>query len=960
MARRIKPALQGDERSRAPADDVGSGALQSVARQSESEPVAAPAIEDATPSMAQYLEIKAANPDSLLWYRMGDFYELFFEDAVAASAALGIVLTKRGKHQGADIPMCGVPIHRADEYLQRLIRQGFRVAVCEQLEDPAEARKRGSKAVVKRDVVRLVTPGTLTEDSLLDAKARNYLTAVFRSPAATGCAAGPLCAESRLGLASLDISTGELETTELSGLDLPGELMRLEPREILATDDTLSDGELKRWIGVCGAAATPVPTQFFDSLAGEHTLKTQLKVATLKAFGEFTRSELAAAAALLRYVDLTQIGAKPALRPPKRSGPGSTLTIDAATRTSLELMRSYAGDRQGSLLAAIDRTVTAAGARELAARLSSPLTNVSAIEQRLDAVAFFVEEAVLRHTVRELLRGAPDIARALSRLSFGRGGPRDLAAIRDGLKAARSVHDEITGRLSPLGPSPEIARILAGLDQADRALAQRLDAALVDDPPHVRRDGGFVREGYHTALDEARTLRSESRGIIAGLESRYSEETGVKSLKIRHNNILGYYIEVSTLQAKVLTSPPHDVVFRHRQTMANAMRFTTPELVDIEGRIAAAAERALALEQEIFQDLATAVAANEAGIHAVAGALAECDVLTSLAELAVTERYVRPTISEGVTFEIRGGRHPVVEQALERSRSGAFIENDCILGFEARKPTGFDEETTQRIWLVTGPNMAGKSTFLRQNALITVLAQMGSFVPARSAHIGVVDRLFSRVGAADDLARGRSTFMVEMVETAGILNQATARSLVILDEIGRGTATFDGLSIAWATVEYLHEVVRCRTLFATHYHEMTALAGRLKDVGNVTMDVKEWQDEIVFLHKVRPGAADRSYGIQVAKLAGLPQPVIARATEVLELLETSEAEGSRRHSLLDDLPLFAAARPRSSSRGHNTPAVRETSAVDAALAALDPDELTPKAALDTLYELKRLASQAKN
>jgi DNA mismatch repair protein MutS len=906
-----------------------------------------PAIE-ATPSMAQFLEIKAANPDSLLWYRMGDFYELFFDDAVVASAALGIVLTKRGRHQGAEIPMCGVPIHRADEYLQRLIRQGYRVAVCEQLEDPAEAKKRGSKSVVKRDVVRLVTPGTLTEDTLLDAKSRNYLTALFRAPAGE---ADALHASSLYALASLDISTGEMETGEVTGPDLPGELVRLSPSEIVATDSVLADQELKRWIGLTGAATTPVPSASFDSLSGERGLKSQLGVSELGGFGTFSRAELSAVGALLRYIDLTQIGKRPVIRPPKQSGAGGVLVIDAASRASLELTRSSAGEKAGSLLAAIDRTVTAAGARELSQRLASPLRDVSMIERRLDAVSFLLQDASLRDLLRERLRGAPDIARAVTRLAFGRGGPRDLGALRDGLAAASNCASLLDRATAGMGLPLELGRVSRDLSAADPNLGAALDAALADDLPHLKRDGGFVKAGYRDGLDAARQLKDDSRKFIATLEAKYIEQTGIKTLKIRHNNILGYFIEVTALNAKALTTPPLNDVFRHRQSMANAMRFTTVELSEIEGRIASAGERALALEEDVFQELTASVSRNEQALSAVASALAEIDHLSALAELAATENYVRPDITETGGFEIRGGRHPVVEQALRQSRSGAFIENDCVLGLDNAKPAGSDEETTARIWLVTGPNMAGKSTFLRQNALFVVLAQMGSFVPARSARFGVVDRLFSRVGASDDLARGRSTFMVEMVETAGILNQATERSLVILDEIGRGTATFDGLSIAWATVEYLHDVAKCRALFATHYHEMTALAGRLKDVGNVTMDVKEWQDEIVFLHKVRPGAADRSYGIQVAKLAGLPHAVIDRARQVLDLLEKNDRRATGAERPLDDLPLFAAARPKSAA------SQAAPSAVEIELAKLNPDELTPRAALEALYALKRLTGK---
>jgi DNA mismatch repair protein MutS len=931
-------------RSREPTSDAGASDEVPSTGATASRGAAASGSAEATPSMAQFLEIKAANPDSLLWYRMGDFYELFFEDAVAASEALGIVLTKRGKHLGQDIPMCGVPIHRADEYLQRLIRRGFRVAVCEQLEDPAEARKRGSKAVVKRDVVRLVTPGTLTEETLLDAKARNYLTALHAVPRAAGEREG------RLALASLDISTGELEVGEIAASDLPGELVRLSPSEIIAVDAVLRDPATAPWIGVAGAAPTPVPAPSFDSLFGERALLAALGVADLGAYGAFERSELAAVGALLRYVELTQIGKRPLVRPPRRSGTAGALVIDAATRTSLELTRSTSGTREGSLLAAIDRTLTGPGARELAARLASPLRDPAAIAARLDAVSFLVENAALREDLGRELRGAPDVTRALSRLAFGRGGPRDLASVRDALAAAAACGRLLSANAGLSGLPEELAAIAHRLTGVDPGLGETLSAALEESPPHLAREGGFIRQGWSGELDEARALALSSRQVMAELEARYIAETGIKSLKIRHNNILGWFIEVTAGNARPLTTPPHDALFRHRQTMANAQRFTTAELTEIEGRMATAGERALALELAAFRELAEAVQSVEAGLAAMGQGSAELDVYRGLAEVAEREGHVRPDIDASLAFEITGGRHPVVEQALAKAKAGPFIENDCTLGRFEPAPSGFDEKGEARIWLVTGPNMAGKSTFLRQNALIVVLAQMGAFVPAARARLGVVDRLFSRVGAADDLARGRSTFMVEMVETAAILNQASDRSLVVLDEIGRGTATFDGLSIAWATVEYLHEVTRCRALFATHYHELTALAGRLGGIANVTMDVKEWKDEIVFLHKVRAGAADRSYGIQVARLAGLPKPVIERAGEVLRRLEKGDKRAGRSApETLDDLPLFAAARPRSVLVEDHPP-----SQVEIELSGLDPDQLTPKGALDALYRLKGL------
>ncbi len=886
----------------------------------------------ATPMIAQYLEIKAANADCLLFYRMGDFYELFFEDAEIASRALGIALTKRGKHLGQDIPMCGVPVHAADDYLQRLIATGHRVAVCEQIEDPAEARKRGPKAVVRRDVVRLVTPGTLTEETLLDARSHNFLTALFRAPAKEA-------GETSYALASLDISTGELIASSASASDLAGELARLKPGEVLVGDDLAGDAGLRRQVEEARAALTPCPRAHFDSVSGERALKARLGVAALDAFGEFTKPELAALAGLLTYVEITQVGRAPLLRPPRKETAGSLLIIDAATRANLELVRSNQGTRAGSLLAAIDRTVTAAGARELASRLASPLTDPATLNARLDAVSYLADGPRLRHDLREALKAAPDLARALARLALGRGGPRDLGAVRDAIAAAHDLAAQLLRTGEALGLPRHLMGVAERLAAAPGQVEQSLSGALDDTLPVNARDGGFIRTGANADLDEHRRLRDGSRQVVAGLQATYAEATGIKSLKVRHNNVLGYFVEVTALHGPVLTKPPHVELFIHRQTLANVVRFSTPELAELEARITQAADRALALELEIFASLAEDVLAEEATLSAASAALAELDHYAGLAELAVEQNYVRPKIDASLVFAVEEGRHPVVEQTLGRSAGASFVGNDCRLG------SSDDAET--RILLVTGPNMGGKSTFLRQNALIVVLAQSGCFVPARSAHIGIVDRLFSRVGAADDLARGRSTFMVEMVETASILNQASARSFVVLDEIGRGTATFDGLSIAWAALEYLHEVNRARVLFATHYHELTALADKLDGAANATVEVKEWRDEIVFLYRVVMGAADRSYGIHVAKLAGLPPPVLARAAEVLSALE--KADGRPKPSVLaDDLPLFQAA------KGSASPQDERAAVLEQALAALSPDALTPKEALEALYRLKAL------
>src|SRR5215471_9075454 len=884
-----------------------------------------------TPMMEQYVEIKAANPEYLLFYRMGDFYELFFDDAEVASRALGIVLTKRGKHLGLDIPMCGVPIERADEYLHRLIALGHRVAVCEQLEDPAAARKRGGKSVVRRDVVRLVTPGTLTEDSLLDARRNNYLAALARSRASAG--------EDRFALAWIDISTGEFRVAECERAALAAAIARIEPGEIIVSDALYADAELAPTLRGL-PALTPLTRDVFDGATAERRLAGFFGVATTAAFGTFSRVELTAAAAAVTYVERTQIGKRPPIAPPMREAAGATLVLDAATRSNLELNRTLAGERRGSLLGAIDRTVTAAGSRLLAQRLAAPLTDAAEIGHRLDAVAAFKSDAAARGDIRARLQSAPDLARALARLVIGRGGPRDLAAIRDGIFAAA----EFAARLSSLPELPrDIAQVTQTLRQTDAALAEELHKVLADELPHLRRDGGFVRAGYAPALDEARALRDESRRVIAALQVRYAELTGIRALKIRHNNVLGYFVDVPAQHGEKLMSPPFNASFIHRQTTAGQVRFTTTELGELESKIATAAERALALELEIFERLASAVAAASATIKDAAEAIAALDVACALAALAVERDYVRPRVDDSLAFAITGGRHPVVEQMLSTD-GGPFVANDCKLSPPADAAAG-------RIWIVTGPNMAGKSTFLRQNALIAILAQIGSFVPARAAHIGVVDRLFSRVGAADDLARGHSTFMVEMVETAAILNQAAERALVILDEIGRGTATFDGLSIAWATIEHLHEQNRCRALFATHFHEMTALATKLPRLHNATMRVKEWQGEVVFLHEVVPGAADRSYGIQVAKLAGLPPAVIERAKVVLAELEAEERKSPARG--FEDLPLFQMAARAPVPEPKDDPNAKLIAEIE----GLNPDEMSPREALEALYALKLLTAK---
>lgn len=897
--------------------------MQNKAAKPAAEEKSAPAA--VTPMMEQYMSIKEQNPDCLLFYRMGDFYELFFDDAVKASAALDITLTKRGAHKGDDIPMCGVPWHSHENYLARLIRQGYKVAICEQVETPEEAKKRGGyKALVRRDVVRVVTAGTLTEDTLLEKNANNYLAALAEVGGA-------------IGVAWLDLSTGDFALQPVQAGDLSSTLARVEPNEVLAPEKLTRNENLFETFADVRDRLTVQPNSRFDSENARKRLETHFGVSTLESFGGFSRAEITAAGALMDYVELTQKGKFPRLSPPRQLALGSVMEIDAATRRNLELTHTMSGERQGSLLSTIDRTVTGAGARLLSRHLAMPLTNADEIHKRLDMVSYFVDHAAVRDDTRGFLKQCADIERALARLSLERGGPRDLAAIRDTLSQTVQLHALIskgqTALETGIPKGIEAALLALGEWGSHHPLIDRLERALAPDLPMLARDGGFIAQGYSPKLDEFKMLRDNSRQHIARLQSEYAKATGVSTLKIKHNNVIGYFIEVGATHADKLMNDKEK--FIHRQTMASAARFTTVELSDLESKISEAAGKSVALELEIFAQLVQETMSLGETIAKTAHALAAIDVAASLAELSVRSNFTRPKVDDSLAFDIKGGRHPVVEAALKK-QNAEFIANGCDLSENAR------------LWLLTGPNMAGKSTFLRQNALIALLAQIGCFVPADEAHIGVIDRLFSRVGAADDLARGRSTFMVEMVETATILNQATNRSLVILDEIGRGTATFDGLSIAWACLEYLHEANKCRALFATHYHELTSLTETLPALSCHTMRVKEWKESIVFLHEVAPGTADRSYGIHVAKLAGLPVAVLQRAEEVLETLESPEA-GKKGKKPTADLPLFSVM-PKE--------APAKPSEIEEALKLVDPDTLSPKEALEALYALKeKLESQ---
>ena len=855
----------------------------------------------ATPAMAQWFAVKADYPDALLFFRMGDFYEMFFDDAIAAAAALDIALTHRGSHAGAPIAMCGVPVHAADAYLARLIRRGFRVAICEQMEDP---KLRVGKAPIRREVVRLVTPGTLTEETLLEASRPNLLLSLATE-------------KTQLGAAWLDVSTGRFETQELPLAELGALLGRLEPAEILAPEDlALGDWAARR---TRERAASPAG-------GARRLLAEAFGVADINAFGSFSDLEAIAAAAAMDYVRATQVGKMPRFNPPAPLGETGLLAMDAATRASLEIARARDGGTTHTLLASVQRTLSAAGARLLGEYLAAPLTDAAAIAARQDGWSWMVAHDAATTALRAALRGAPDMARALGRLSLGRGSPRDLGAIRDGLAAAREI-------ASILADAAPLATIAAACE-VPPALHAQLAAALADPAP-ARLEEGAIASGYDGELDGERALRDDSRRVIAGMQLDFAQRFGVASLKIRHHAQLGYIVEVPAVAVEKLRGFAELTL---RQGMANGARFTHAELSDLDRRINEAADRASARERLIFAGLVAATLEHAEVLAACAAALARLDVLQGCARLAQSSTaaggWCRPVLTETEDYLVEDGRHPVVEAAL--AGTAAFVPNSTDLSAD------------RRVLLLTGPNMAGKSTFLRQNALIVILAQAGLPVPAAAARIGIVDRLFSRVGASDELARGRSTFMVEMTEAAAILHQAGPRSLVVVDEIGRGTSTLDGLAIAWAVLEALHNTVRCRTIFATHFHELAALSGELPRLAPHTMRVKEWKGDVVFLHEVALGAGGRSWGVHVAKLAGVPMPVVRRAGVLLDALE----QRAGRLTEAAALPLFAAApeRPTIPDVSPQADPVRE------ALAAIEPDSLTPREALQALYKLRELLS----
>ncbi len=922
-----------------------------------------------TPGMAQFAEIKAVNPGFLLFYRMGDFFELFFDDAVIASETLGIVLTKRGKYNGKDIPMCGVPVKRAEEYLHRLVVEGFKVAVCEQLETPEEARKRGAKSIVKRDVVRLVTPGTLTEDNLLDTRRNHYLAALYRNKDKKNV---EFC------LSWIDVSTGDFYTECIDYQQLLTEMSRLQPSELIIADSlAIEDPDLIKviMIQVKSLTISEVEISRFDSDNAVRRLKKYFAVESLAGFGQFDKDEYASMGALLSYIEYTQAGKMPILHPPLQIHSHTILHIDGATRHSLELTHTVDGQRKGSLLHTIDRTLTSMGGRMLMQWVSTPLTAKVAIDKRLQDVSFWFENQDLYRQLREHLRHCPDVARAMGRLGLYRGTPRDLLCIAQFMTSINAIVALVNDNSSPdnkdsnrtclLGALPDnlamvIKKMSLPQEHELQKLGQELDQALVKDTSFYNKDGGFINPEYDNALKEMIELRDGSRHVISRLEQSYCEQTKIKGLKIKHNNILGYFIEVREQYGKQLTSSDFSGVFIHRQTLANDMRFSTVELAELETRINHTHHNIVTRERDIFNDFVEKVCSFSDLLGSIVQCIAYIDVVSSLAKLAKEQDYCCPIITEGEDFEIQEGRHPVVEQMLAKGSEEDFIANDCVM-------TTKNIKKRCNVWILTGPNMAGKSTFLRQNALFIILAQMGSFVPAKKAVIGVADKLFSRVGASDNISRGESTFMVEMVETAAIINRATAKSFVILDEIGRGTATFDGMAIAWSVVEHIHNKIKARSIIATHFHELTALEERLDNIYLASMRVMEWQGQLKFLHQVITGSADRSYGIQVAKIAGIPQIVISRAEQVLQSLETQRSY--KDVTGIQQLPLFASNVDRQSQTQSDISeheSIQASCSADdllsrSALAARDieiiekikqinPDSLTPLEALTLIHE----------
>ena len=863
-----------------------------------------------TPMMEQYLTIKNKHKDALLFYRMGDFYELFFEDAIAASKALDITLTKRGKTNGMDIPMCGVPFHSADNYLPKLIKKGFNVAVCEQTETIEEAKSNLKKGPLKREVVRIISPGTLTEDNLLDRNANNFLGAISD-------------VNGSISISWVDVSTGCFKSRNLQKENnqkqlLTNLLLRMNFSEILVSDAMELNIISEEWHSIIKKQSSSL----FHYSSCLQQICSYFSIMSLEGIGKFSDGEVIAAGVLLSYLKLTQCGKLPILSMIKNESENNFLEIDYFTQKSLEILSNLSGETKGSLITALDETKTAGGARLLKQRITEPFYKVVEIEKRYNLINWFLNNDIDIFKLQNNLENIPDIERSLSRISLLRGSPKDLSILCNGLLNVKQIYEIIISFKDCLNQAPLLNNILNQIS-VDYSLFEDIKNSLKKDLPVSTKEGGFIRDGYDDNLDKLRNLRNNELEEITKLQNKYSDLTNVNSLKIKYNRMLGYHIEVRAAHDKALRDKD---IFIHRQTTAQTSRFTTIELNEAENQLINSYDKSISIEMDIFKNFTNQIINEGKKILDIASAISELDIGIMVVKQSKDRDYVCPKILENKTLEIIEGRHPVVETQMKLSEN-SFISNDCILNKD------------DFLWLITGPNMAGKSTYLRQNALIVIMAQAGLFVPAKEANIGVFDKIFSRVGASDDLAKGQSTFMIEMIETSLILNTASEKSLVILDEIGRGTATFDGLAIAWSVLDYLHNKIKPRTLFATHYHELTSLKEDLNHLSCHKMSIKEWNNSIIFMHKIIEGEADKSYGIHVAQLAGLPFEVIKKATQLLSKLENNKDNSNLKKSdNLDD----------------NYSNINESQSFFKEFDNINVDNISPREALDILYKLKLL------
>ncbi len=870
--------------------------------------------QDATPVMRQYLDIKFAHFDCLLLFRMGDFYELFYEDAITASRTLGIALTKRSKSGADEICMCGVPHHALENYLNKLLDEGFKVAICDQVETPEQAKKqRGYKAIVNRLVTRIITPGTIIEESLLEAGEPSYLVSIAME-------------KGNAAIAAVDLSTSEISVISVPEAEIINELARLRPKEILLSDKYRSN-EIASIIS--DQLDMRISFQVDSNYAPKKCEKNLLEfyhISALDAIGRLQKAEISALGSIIEYISLTQKENLPKLPKPKILNYQKFMGIDASTRRNLEIVASSSGGVRGSLFATIDSTVSKAGSRLLYNYLSAPLVEIDKIKARLDVTKFFYENISLAESVRKSLKKTGDLERCITRLNMGRSTPKDLLSIKYTIEIAEKIRADFVNSVGMDLPSHIEPIIKPLLGQGE--IYELISSSIRDEATNSIADGGVIKRQYHPKIAELYNLIENGQAAIEKLRNQYRKETGIDTLKISNNNVIGLFIDITARHAGKIV----DDKFIHRQTTANSVRYTTTELQELESNMVNAKLMVVGLEQDIYHKICAQAIDKQQSLLDLASSLSLLDVYCNFALIADENNYSMPILSDDIGFEIIGGRHPVVEQSLKKSND-SFIQNDCKLSMD------------ERVWLITGPNMAGKSTYLRQNAIITILAHIGSYVPAESAKIGVVDKIFSRIGAGDDLNKGQSTFMLEMLETSSILAQSSHKSLIILDEVGRGTSTYDGVAIAWSVLEHIHDKIRARCLFATHYHELTALEDILPALENYTVDVDDSGARILFLHKIKKGFASKSYGVHVAELAGLPKPVIRKATELLKKFEKDSGKTNKEimKNESHNMSLFEVS---------TDPESKKHKQLFNNLTNIDPDTLSPKEALDALYKLK--------